>query len=138
MATPRGVRRLTEDLPLGASPQDVRRRIEAVERAMERAVTIPGLGKKVGLDALVGLIPVAGDLLGAGIGLYLVWEARLLGLPKWKLYRMLANVGIDTAVGAVPVAGDLFDFVFRSNSANLKIVLRHLDKHHPQTRIIDA
>lgn len=138
MTASKGVRRMTADLPLGSSPHHIRRRIEAVERVMERAVTIPVIRRKVGLDALAGLIPVAGDLLGAAIGLYLVWEARLLGVPRWKLWRMLANVGVDAAVGAVPVAGDLFDFLFRSNSANLRIVLRHLDKHHPETKVIEA
>lgn len=138
MVTSANLRRMTEDMPLGASPRDVRRRIELIERLMERAVTVPVVGRKVGLDAIVGLVPVVGDVFGAMVGLYLVWEARLLGLPRWKLWRMLANVGVDTAVGAVPVAGDLFDFVFRSNSANLKILRKHLDKHHPETRVIEG
>ncbi|MBC2665072.1 DUF4112 domain-containing protein [Novosphingobium flavum] len=131
-------RSLNQGLPLGSSPEAIRRRVEALEGLLERSITVPGIGRKVGLDALVGLIPVAGDALGALLGLYIVWEARLLGLPKWKIARMLANVAIDTAVGAVPVAGDLFDFAFRSNSMNLAILRRHLDRHHPETRIIEA
>ena len=59
------------------------------------------------------------------------------GLPKWKLWRMAGNVAVDTAVGAIPVAGDAFDLFFKSNTRNLKIVKRHLDKHHPQTRVIE-
>ncbi|MFM5893096.1 MAG: DUF4112 domain-containing protein, partial [Novosphingobium sp.] len=57
---------------------------------------------------------------------------------KWQLWRMAGNVGIDSLVGAVPVAGDLFDFAFRSNTRNLKIIRKHLDKHHPQTRVIEG
>ncbi|MFC0203537.1 DUF4112 domain-containing protein [Novosphingobium soli] len=132
------MRRLQPDLPLGSDPAAVRRRVEALERVMERAFAVPGLGRKVGLDAVVGLVPVAGDVVTAAIGLYLVWEARNLGMSKWQLARMTANVGIDTAVGAIPVAGDLFDFVFRSNSRNLRMIRRHLDKHHPHTRIIEG
>lgn len=131
--------RRMNDAPLtGSSPDAIRRRIDAVERLLEGSLPLPGTTRKVGLDALAGLVPVAGDLLSAGLGLYIVWEAKRLGLPKWKLARMLLNVGVDTAFGAIPVAGDLFDFLFRSNSMNLKIVRRHLDRHHPESRIIEG
>lgn len=126
------------ELPLGSDALSVRRRVEAIERVLERSFTVPGIRRQVGLDAIVGLVPVAGDVVSAAMGLYLVWEARNLGMSKWQLARMTANVGFDTLIGAVPVAGDLFDFVFRSNSRNLKIIRKHLDKHHPHTRVIDA
>ena len=83
-------------------------------------------------------MPVAGDILAAGMGLYLVWEAKNLGMSKWQLARMATNVGIDTLLGAVPLAGDLFDFLYRSNSKNLRIIRRHLDRHHPATRVIEG
>lgn len=123
---------------MGRDPQAIRRRVEALEFALERSIPLPGTGRKVGLDAVVGLVPVAGDLVAALLGMYIVWEARNLGMSKWQLARMSANVVFDTLVGAVPVAGDLFDFLFRSNSRNLKIIRKHLDKHHPHTRVIDA
>jgi hypothetical protein len=128
-ASPGHVRRM--DLPLGRDPHSVRRRVEGLERLLERSIAVPGMGKAVGLDAVVGLIPVAGDIFGAAMGAYLVFEASLLGLPKWKLLRMAGNVAFDSAVGAIPVAGDVFDFMFRSNSRNLRMIKRHLDKHHP-------
>lgn len=118
-------------LPLGNDPAAIRRRIEALEHVLERSFVIPGINQPVGLDAIAGLIPVLGDLVGAALGAYLVWEASNLGLPRWKLWRMAGNVAFDSAVGAIPVAGDLFDFLFRSNTRNLRIVKRHLDKHHP-------
>ena len=102
-----------------------------MEHLLERSFVIPGINLPIGLDAVAGLIPVAGDVLAAALGAYLIWEAHNLGLPRWKLWRMAGNVAFDTAIGAVPVAGDLFDLVFRSNTRNLKIVKRHLDKHHP-------
>jgi hypothetical protein len=105
---------------------------------LERALTIPVINRKVGLDAIVGLVPVVGDVLTAVMGTYLIWEARNLGMPKWKLVRMGGNIAFDTAVGAIPFAGDLFDLVFRSNSRNLKMVKRHLDKHHPSTKVIEG
>jgi len=119
------------DLPIGRDPLAVRQRIEAMEALLERSFVIPGINLPVGLDAIAGLIPVAGDVIAAALGAYIVWEAHNLGLPKWKLWRMAGNIAFDTAIGAVPVVGDLFDLMFRSNTRNLKIVRRHLDKHHP-------
>lgn len=126
------------DLPTGRAPADVRRRMEAMERLLERSLTVPGTRIAVGLDSVIGLVPVVGDAITAIMGAYLLWEARNLGLPKWKLWRMAGNIAFDTAVGAVPVAGDLFDFAFRSNTRNLKLVKRHLDRHHPETRILEG
>lgn len=130
--------RMTAELPIGTDAVAVRRRIEALEQLLEGAFVIPGLNLRVGLDAVLGLIPVAGDAIAAGLGLYLVWEAKNLGLPRWQLWRMAANVGIDGLIGAVPVAGDLFDFVYKSNTRNLRIVRKHLDKHHPASVTISA
>ena len=118
-------------LPVGRDPASVRQRIEAMERVLERSFTIPGTNMPVGLDAIVGLVPVMGDVISAAMGAYIIWEASNLGLPKWKLWRMAGNVVFDSAVGAIPVAGDVFDFLFRSNSRNLRIVKRHLERHHP-------
>jgi len=125
------------ELPgLGNDPASVRARIEALEKLLERSFVIPGTKVPVGFDAIAGLIPVLGDVITAGMGAWLVWEARNLGMPKWKLWRMAGNVGVDMAVGAVPLAGDVLDFLFRSNTRNLRIVKAHLDKHHPATRTI--
>ncbi|MFZ4689877.1 MAG: DUF4112 domain-containing protein [Polymorphobacter sp.] len=123
---------------VGTDPAAARMRIEMMERVLERAFVIPGLNRPIGLDALLGVLPVAGDVIAGAMGLYLVWEARNLGMPKVTLVRMLANVGMDTAVGAVPLVGDVFDFLFRSNSKNLRLIKRHLDKHHPGTALVDA
>ena len=126
------------DLPIGTDPLSVRKRIEAMEQLLERSMVIPGTKIPIGLDSIVGLVPVIGDFVTAAMGAYIVWEARNLGIPKWKLWRMAGNIAFDSAVGAVPVLGDAFDFAFRSNSRNLKIVRRHLDKHHPATRVIEG
>jgi hypothetical protein len=131
-------RRMVEDLPLGSDALSVRRRIEALEKLLENSFTVPVINRPIGLDAIVGLVPGIGDAVTAAMGLYLVWEARNLGMPKWKLWRMAGNVGIDTLLGAVPVAGDLFDFLYRSNTRNIKIIKRHLDKHHPSSALLEG
>jgi len=128
---------LRDSLPLGNDPAAIRQRIEAMEALLERAMVIPGTSYRIGLDAIVGLVPVVGDFVTAAMGAYIVWEARNLGLPKWRLWHMAANIGFDTALGAIPLVGDAFDLVFRSNSKNLKIIRRHLDKHHPAAQVID-
>ena len=122
----------------GSDPQSVRARVEALEKVLERAFVIPGTKIPFGLDSVIGLVPVLGDVVTAVMGAYMVWEARNLGMSKWQLIRMTANVGVDTAIGAIPLLGDAFDLVWRSNSKNLRIIKKHLDKHHPGTRVIDA
>ncbi len=130
---------IAKDLPgMGSDPHAVRARVDALEKLLERAFHIPGTKIPVGLDSVIGLVPVVGDLVTAAMGAYMVWEARNLGMSKWQLIRMTANVGVDTAIGAVPFVGDVFDLVWRSNSKNLRIIKRHLDKHHPATRIIEG
>ena len=119
------------------NPAALRKRVEMLEVLLERSFVIPGINRAVGLDAIVGLVPVLGDVVTAAMGAYLIWEARNLGMPKWKLWRMAGNLGLDTTLGAIPLVGDAFDFLFRSNTRNLKIIKRHLDKHHPATVIID-
>ena len=138
MDQPRRAMPMGIDVPMGRSPAEIRRRMEAMERLLERSLTFPGTNVAFGLDAVVGLIPVVGDAIAAAMGAYILWEARNLGLPKWKLWRMAGNIAFDAAVGAVPLAGDVFDFAFRSNTRNLKIVKRHLDKHHPATMVIEG
>ena len=123
---------------IGTDPAAVRRRLEAMEQLLERAFVIPGINRSVGLDSIVGLVPGVGDVLTAAMGAWLVWEARNLGMSKFQLARMAANIGIDTAVGAIPLAGDLFDFMYRSNSKNLRIVKKHLDKHHPAGAVVEG
>jgi hypothetical protein len=131
--------KIAKDLPgMGRDPQSVRQRVEALELLLERSFHIPGTKIPFGLDSIIGLVPVLGDIVTATMGAYMVWEARNLGMSKWNLIRMAGNVGIDTALGAVPLVGDAFDLVFRSNSKNLRIIKKHLDKHHPGTRVIDA
>ena len=130
---------LAKTLPgMGTDPHSVRQRVEALEKLLERSFVIPGTKIPFGLDSDVGLVPVIGDLITAAMGAYMVWEARNLGMSKWQLMRMTANIGIDTALGAIPLVGDAFDFIWRSNSKNLRIIHKHLDKHHPGTRVIDG
>ena len=121
----------------GSDPASVRKRIEAMEKLLEGLITIPGTNQRIGLDVMLDLIPVAGSVIDAVMGSYLAWEARNLGMPKTTIVRMAGNIGVDALLGAIPWIGAIPDYFFRSNSRNLKIIKRHLDKHHPGTVVIN-
>jgi Domain of unknown function (DUF4112) len=103
-------------------------RVTMVARTMDSLYAIPGTKIRLGLDAILGLVPVAGDLISQAISTYIIWEAHQLGVSKLTLARMLANTLVDTVIGAVPLAGDVFDVAFRANMKNLRILQRHLEK----------
>lgn len=103
-------------------------RVAMVARFMDALFVIPGTRIRLGFDAILGLVPVAGDLLAQAISTYIVWEAHQLGVGKLTLMRMLANTLIDTVIGSVPIVGDAFDVAFRANMKNLRLLQRHLEK----------
>ena len=123
---------------LGTDPQSVRQRVEAMEKLLERLFVIPGTNRPVGLDVVLDLVPVVGTTAGALLGTYLAWEARNLGMPKRHIARMAGNIGVDWLFGLIPWVGAIPDLLFRSNTRNLRIIKRHLDKHHPNTATIEA
>lgn len=133
--------RIDERLPfpsVGTDPQSVRQRVEAMERVLERLFVIPGTKRTVGLDVILDVVPVVGSVAAAALGAYIVWEAKNLHMSKWQISRMAGNVGVDWVLGLIPWVGAIPDFFFRSNTRNLRIIKRHLDKHHPGTRTIEA
>ena len=123
---------------MGTDPASVRKRVEALEKIMERLVVIPGTNRGIGLDVILDLVPFAGSTAGALIGAYMAWEARNLGMSKWQMSRMAGNVGVDWLLGLIPWIGAIPDFLFQSNTRNLRIIKRHLDKHHPDTATIQG
>jgi len=109
-----------------ARKRAARERLILLTRLLDAAVPVPVLRTRVGLDALLGLVPVVGDLVSGALGLYLVFEARQLGASRWLQARMIGNLLMDAAVGAVPVAGDLFDVYFKAHVRNLKLLQKTL------------
>ena len=130
--------KMRREMPgLGTDPHSVRQRVEAMEKVLERMFVIPGINKPVGLDVILDLVPGIGTISAAALGSYIAWEARNLGMSKWQIARMGGNIGFDMLLGMIPLIGAIPDFFFRSNTRNLRIIKRHLDKHHPHTRTID-
>lgn len=125
-------------LPIGTDPAAVRQRIEAMEKLLERLFVIPGTNRQIGLDVILDFIPGVGPTVAAGLGAYLAWEGRNLGMSKWQMARMGGNIGVDWLLGLIPFVGAIPDYFFRSNSRNLRMIKRHLDRHHPGTATIPA
>lgn len=129
---------IASQLPIGRDPASVRRRIEAMETLLERMFVVPGLNRPMGLDVILDLVPVVGDVVATALGAWIVWEARNLGMSKWHIARMSGNVGVDFLLGAIPFVGAIPDFFFRSNTRNLRMIKRWLDKNHPSTMTIEG
>ena len=108
-------------------------RIDALSKLLDVAFVLPGTNIRYGIDGLIGLIPVFGDVLTTAISLWIVREARALGAPKHVVARMLGNVALDGVVGLVPFAGDAFDVMFRANVRNMRMLKRWMDKQPRQT-----
>lgn len=98
------------------------RRLQTVANVLDSAFAIPGTRQRVGIDAVIGLLPGVGDVATTILSSYIIWKARNLGVSRFALVRMLANLGIHAAVGWVPVIGDLFDAFFRVNQRNMRIL----------------
>ncbi len=103
-------------------------RFEALARLLDIAFLLPGTKVRYGVDGIIRLIPVVGDLLATAFSLWLVREARALGAPWYVTARMLGNVAVDGVVGMVPLAGDAFDVLFRANMRNVRLLRRWLEK----------
>ncbi len=101
-------------------------RLNCVAQAMDSAVRIPGTRIRIGLDALIGLVPGVGDGLSALVSLWIVSEAHRLGAGSGTLARMLINVAVDTTIGAIPLAGDLFDIGWKTNQRNVRLLAQDL------------
>jgi hypothetical protein len=136
--------RFERTLPAGA-PGDLvdpkrraREQLISLTRLMDSAVEVPLLRTTVGLDALLGLAPVVGDIVSAAIGLYVVRQARELGASRWLQARMVGNLVVDAALGAVPIAGDIADIYFRAHRRNLALLQQTIGEPFIDDEVLDA
>ena len=108
-------------------------RLQFVANLLDSAFLIPGTKQRIGIDAVIGLVPGVGDVVTTLLSTYIIWEARNLGVSKFALGRMLTNLGIHAAIGSIPIIGDMFDAFFRVNQRNMRILRAQLETKVPGT-----
>ncbi|MFE1745680.1 DUF4112 domain-containing protein [Coleofasciculus sp. H7-2] len=106
--------------------------IRKLSRLMDNAIRIPGIGFRIGLDPIIGLIPGAGDIISTGFSAYIIFLAARFGLPREILTKMIFNIALEATVGSVPLVGDLFDAYYKSNIRNLALLEQHLQVVEPE------
>jgi Domain of unknown function (DUF4112) len=111
-------------------------RIRKLSRLMDTSIRIPGIGFRIGIDPIIGLVPGAGDLISTAFSAYIIFLATRFGLPHQDLAKMIFNVSLEAVVGTVPLVGDLFDAFYKSNIRNLEILEQHLTAVEPE--IVEA
>lgn len=109
-------------------------RLDRLSQLLDSAFRIPGTDFRIGLDAILGLIPGVGDTLGAVLSSYIIIEAARLGVPKRILLRMVGNVAVESIVGAVPILGDIFDIAWKANVKNFELLRAYTAAGIPRER----
>lgn len=112
--------------------------LESLARWMDSVFEIPGIRLRFGIDALLGLVPGAGDVATSAVSVYILAAAFKQGLPRITLLRMVLNIGVDLVLGAVPFVGDLFDTVWKSNQRNVVLLRKHLEANPRVERKLEA
>jgi hypothetical protein len=116
-----------EILPPGKlSAEEQLAHLEWLADLLDSRFVLPGTNIRFGLDGVIGMVPVVGDILSALISFYLISQASRLGLSPWVKLRMTWNVALDTLVGVIPVLGDMFDVSYKSNRRNIALAKRYL------------
>lgn len=114
----------------GVGDEQLRQTARRVAHWLDNAIPLPG-GYRIGLDGLIGLIPGAGDAVGAVLSTYIIVLAARLGVPNTVLLHMIGNVTLDTLVGFIPILGDLFDFAYKANRRNFELIEQHAGRATP-------
>ena len=97
-------------------------RLKRLSEKLDDSITIPGTERKIGIDPIIGLIPVGGDLIGGVISLYIMRSGIKMGVPRETIIRMFVNVVLEFLIGCLPIVGDLFDATWKSNQRNVKLI----------------
>ena len=116
------------------APQRLKR-LDRLAVLLDESIRIPGIGYRIGYDALIGLIPGIGDVAGLAIGTYVVFEAARFRLPASTILRMVTNVALEALIGLIPVAGDVFDATYKANLRNIRLLHKRLEV--PDRRPVD-
>ena len=97
-------------------------RLKRLSERLDNTFTIPGTKYKIGIEALIGAVPIIGDLIGGILASYIMYSGMKMGAPPRIIARMAVNIAIDFAIGSIPIVGDLFDFVWKANKKNVELI----------------
>lgn len=122
-----------EDLPESVDRAAIER-MRVVATILDDSIRLPGTSYRIGLDPILGIAPVAGDLISGALSMYIVLESARLGVSYLTLVRMLGNISLDIVGGSVPILGDIFDAAWKANKRNFELVLEDLITREPPTR----
>ena len=103
------------------------RRLDRLALLLDESIRIPGIGYRIGYDAIIGLIPGIGDVAGLAVGTYVVFEAARFRLPASTILRMITNVALEAVIGLIPLAGDVFDATYKANLRNIRLLHKRLE-----------
>jgi hypothetical protein len=108
--------------------EKVKNQLDQIAWFLDNAFKVPGINWRFGAEALIGLIPGAGDLISGAVGLMLLFRAFQFKLPKIVILRMIVNTLLDITIGAIPFLGDIFDFIFKANSRNMAMFRQYAEQ----------
>jgi hypothetical protein len=111
---------------------DVPERLETLSYLLDDAIPVPGTNYRIGIDPLLGVVPIGGDALALVPSLYIVLEAAYMGLGTGTIGRMLFNVFLDATIGSIPLIGTIFDAVWKANTRNLSLLRARARKPAPE------
>lgn len=111
-------------------------RLRAYAHLLDSAIRLPG-GFRIGLDGIVGLVPGVGDVLGAGLSGYFIYAASRLNIPRTVIFRMMLNTTLETIIGLIPFFGDIFDFVFKANDRNARLLHAALEARDSEKQSVE-
>jgi hypothetical protein len=120
--------------PESDAERELRERLNFLAWLLDSSIPIPGTRLTVGLDALIGLFPFIGDLLGVVASSYILAQANRMGVGRAILARMAFNVAIEGVVGIVPIAGDVFDAAWKANQKNVRLLNAWAERPHATRR----
>ena len=122
---------MTKKMQPEQTKTDIDSKIEHIQKLshlLDDKYTIPGTKIGFGYDTILGLIPVVGDTLSLSVSLYILNEARLCGVRKRTITRMLGNIGYDYVIGLIPLVGDILDIASKSNLKNANLLIEQLER----------
>ena len=97
-------------------------RLKLLSERLDNSIKIPGTNQKIGIDAIIGIIPILGDFIGAIFSTYILYSGIKMGVSSKIVKKMAANIAIEFVIGSIPIIGDIFDALWKANKRNVELI----------------